>query len=166
MKQRIWLFLILVALILAIGALLTFRKLTALSLENMDRPRAVRLWISSSDQFSIFYFHSTDREPALEEFQVDRGTIVLKGVKTKSPGILEYYGFDDLKTVHPMHQRWGAIFFKVGEGGGQGLIIKDKKIYFSELGEKGDRIQLRVMFVPLGYHLFSVLLERFRTIFG
>jgi hypothetical protein len=46
------------------------------------------------------------------------------------------------------------------------MIIKDRKIYFSEMGEKGDRIQLRVMFVPLGYHLFSVLLEWLRTIFG
>ncbi len=49
-----------------------------------------------------------------------------------------------------MQQRWGGVFFKAGEGGGQGLIIKDKKIYFSEVGEKGDRAQLRVMFVPLG----------------
>jgi len=165
-KQRICLFLILIAMILAAGAILTFKKVTALSLENMDRPRTVRLWISPSDQFSIFYFHSAYQEPATEEFQVDRGTIVLKGVKTKSPGILEYYGFDDSKTFRPMQQRWGAVFFKVGERGGQGLIIKDKKIYFSEIGEKGDRIQLRVMFVPLGYHLLSVLLERLRTIFG
>lgn len=166
MKQRIWLFLIFIALILGGGALLAIKKVTALSLENMDHPRAVRLWISPSDQFSIFYFPSTGQEPAVEEFQVDRGTIVLKGVKTKSPGILEYYGFNDPKIFHPLHQQWGAVFFKVGEGKGQGLIVKDRKIYFSEMGEMGDRIQLRVMFVPLGYHLFSVLLEWLRTIFG
>jgi len=70
------------------------------------------------------------------------------------------------KSSIPCINNGGAVFFKVGEGKGQGLIIKDRKIYFSEMGEMGDRIQLRVMFVPLGYHLFSVLLEWLRTIFG
>ena len=159
MRQKIILLLIIIGLVIAVGSVLVFKKVTTLYLENMDRPRAVRLWISPSDHFSIFYFHSVYSGPASEEFQVDRGTIVLKGVKTKSPGILEYYGFDDMKSFHPMHQRWGAVFFKVGTGEGQGLIIRDKKIYFSEIGEKGDRIQLRVMFIPYGYYLFSVVYE-------
>ena len=164
MKQKIWFILVLLIIVAAIGGVLTFKRVTALYFENMDRPRAVRIWISPSDQFSIFYFHSVYNEPASEEFQVDRGTIVLKGVRTKSPGILEFYGFDDMKSFHPMNQRWGAVFFKVEAGEGQGLIIRDKKIYFSELGEKGDRIQLRAMFVPLGYYLLSVVYENLQRI--
>jgi hypothetical protein len=40
-------------------------------------------------------------------------------------------------------------------GEGQGLVVKDRKIYLSEIGEKGNRIQLRVETVSLGRYLFG-----------
>jgi len=43
-------------------------------------------------------------------------------------------------------------------GEGQGLIVRDRKIYLSEIGEKGDRIQLRVESV----HLWRYLLAKMR----
>jgi hypothetical protein len=42
-----------------------------------------------------------------------------------------------------------------GMGEGQGLIVRDRKIYLSEIGEKGDRIQLRVESVSLGRYLLG-----------
>jgi hypothetical protein len=51
----------------------------------------------------------------------------------------------------------GAIYFKWGIGEGQGLIVRDKKIYLSEVGEKGDRIRLRVESVSLGKYLLSLV---------
>ncbi len=103
----------------------------------------------------MFYTHSVYNEPVIEEFQFERGAIVLKGVRTKSPAVMEYYGFEDMKEFHPMNQRLGAIYLKWGVGEGQGLIVRDKKIYLSEIGEKGDRIRLRVVSLSLGKYLLS-----------
>jgi hypothetical protein len=95
----------------------------------------------------------------IEEFRVEKEAIVLKGVRTKSPAVMEYYGFEDTREFHPMDQRLGAIYFKWGVGEGQGLIVRDKKIYLSEIGEKGDRIRLRVVSISLGKYLLSLVRE-------
>jgi hypothetical protein len=104
----------------------------------------------------MFYIHSIYKEPVAEEFQAEKGAIVLKGVRTKSPAVMEYYGFEDTKEFHPMNQRLGAVFIiRRGMGEGQGLIVRDRKIYLSEIGEKGDRIQLRMESVSLGRYLLG-----------
>jgi hypothetical protein len=144
-------------LILA-GGVFLFKEVTLLHIENMDRPRAIHIRINSSEAFSMFYIHSIYKEPVIEEFQVEGNAIVLKGVRTKSPAVLEYYGFQDMKEFHPMEKRLGAIFIiRRGMGEGQGLIVQDKKIYLSEIGEKGDRIQLRVDSISLGKYIFGIL---------
>ena len=104
----------------------------------------------------MFYIHSIYQEPVIEEFQAEKEAIVLKGVRTKSPAVMEYYGFEDTKEFHPMNQRLGAVFIiRRGMGEGQGLIVRDRKIYLSEIGEKGDRIQLRVESILFGKYLLS-----------
>jgi len=107
----------------------------------------------------MFYIHSIYLEPVIEEFRIKADAILLEGVRTKSPGVMEYYGFEDVKDFHPVTQRLGAIYLRWGTGEGQGLIVKEKKIYLSEIGERGDRIRLRVESVPLGYYL----LRHFKT---
>ena len=127
------------------------KKVTILQLENMDHPRTIRIRISPPAPFSIFYIHSIYQSPVIEEFQVEGNAMVLKGVRTKSPAVMEYYGFEDMKEFHPMNERLGAIFIiRRGMGEGQGLIIRSRKIYLSEIGEKGDRIRLRVESMSLG----------------
>jgi hypothetical protein len=121
----------------------------------MDRPRAIGIRISPSEKFSMFYIHSIYKEPVVEEFRAEKGAIVLKGVKTKSPAVMEYYGFGDTNEFHPMNKLLGAIYFKWGMGEGQGLIVRDRKIYLSEIGERGDLIQLRVESWSLGNYLLS-----------
>jgi len=126
----------------------------------MNQPRAIHIRISPSEPFSIFYIHSIYNEPVIEEFLVEKETILLKGVRTKSPAVMEYYGFEDMKEFHPMNQRLGAVFIiRRGMGEGQGLVVRDRKIYLSEIGEKGDRIRLRVRSVSLGYHLYSIVFK-------
>jgi len=125
----------------------------------MTQTRTVRIRISPSEKFSIFYVHSIYHEPVVEEFQVEGDAILLKGVRTKSPAVMEYYGFEDMKGFHPMNQRLGAIYFKWGVGEGQGLIVQDKKIYLSEIGKRGDRIQLRAESISLGTYLVSKVLN-------
>lgn len=132
-----------------------FMKVYLLHVENMDRLKTIHIRIDASEPFSIFYIHSIYKEPVAEEFQTEKGVIILKGVRTKSPAVMEYYGFEDTKEFHPLNQRLGAVFIiRRGMGEGQGLIVRDRKIYLSEIGEKGDRIQVRIETISLGRYLF------------
>ena len=135
------------------------KKVTVLHIEDMDRPRTIRIRIGPTEPFSVFYVHSIYKEPVVEEFQAEGDAVALKGVRTKSPAVMEYYGFEDMKGFHPMNQRLGAIYFKWGIGEGQGLIVRDRKIYLSEIGERGDRIQLRVESMSLLSYLLSGILK-------
>ena len=138
------------------GGVFLFNKVTILQLENMDRPKTIHVRISPSETFSMFYIHSIYKVPVVEECQAEKDAIVLKGVRTKSPAVMEYYGFEDMKEFHPMNEKLGTVFIiRRAMGEGQGLIIGDKKIYLSEIGERGDRIQLRVESMPLGSYLLS-----------
>jgi hypothetical protein len=159
LKQKTWSLLILVGLLVIAGGVLLFKKITVLHIENMDHPRTIRIRISPTEPFSVFYIHSIYKEPVVEEFQAEGDAVVLKGVRTKSPAVMEYYGFEDMKGFHPMNQRLGAIYFKWGIGEGQGLIVRDRKIYLSEIGERGDRIQLRVESMSLLNYLLSEMFK-------
>jgi len=159
-----WPLLILIVILIVAGGVLFLKKVTLLHIENMDHPQMIRIRISPSETFSMFYIHSIYEEPVVEEFQAEKEAIILKGVRTKSPGVMEYYGFEDTKEFHPMNQRLGAVFIiRRGMGEGQGLIVRDRKIYLSEIGERGDRIRLRVETVSLGKYIQSLVLK---TYFG
>ena len=139
---------------MAAGGVFYFTKVLLLQLENTEHPQSIEVKIRPSERFTVFYVHSIYGESVTEEFQAEEDGIVLKGVRTKSPAILESFGFEDMKEFHPMNVMLGAIYFRVGLGEGQGLVVKDRKIYLSEIGARGDRIRLRVRSVPLGYYLF------------
>jgi len=156
LKRKIWPLLLVIGILIVAGGVLFFKKVHLLHVENMDRPKTIHIRMGASEPFSIFYIHSIYKEPVTEEFQAEKGAIVLRGVRTKSPAVMEYYGFQDTKEFHPMNQRLGAVFIiRRGMGEGQGLIARDRKIYLSEIGEKGDRIQLRVESVSLGRYLLG-----------
>jgi hypothetical protein len=145
LKRKNWPLLTLIAILIVGGGVFLFRKVTLLHIENMDRPKAIHIRISPPKTFSMFYIHSIYKEPVVEEFQAEKEAIILKEVRTKSPAVMEYYGFEDTKEFHPMNEKLGAVFIvRRGMGEGQGLIVGERKIYLSEIGERGDRIQLRV----------------------
>jgi hypothetical protein len=138
------------------GGVLFFKRVTLLRLENTDHPRKILIRISPSEKFSLLYINSIYHQPVIEEFQVEGNAIILKGVRTKSPAVMEYYGFEDTKEFHPMNQRLGALLImRRGMGEGQGLMVRERKIYLSEIGEKGDRIQLSVESISLAKYLFG-----------
>jgi len=147
-------------ILIVAGGVFLLMKVTLLHVGNMDHQRSIHIRISPSEPFSIFYIHSIYNEPVVEEFQAERGEIVLKGVRTKSPAVMEYYGFEDTKEFHPLNQRLGAVFsVRRGVGEGQGLVVREKKIYLSEIGEKGDQIQLRVESMSLGNYLLLMIFK-------
>jgi hypothetical protein len=140
------------------GGVLFLKRATVLHLKNMDHPRTTRIRVRPPEPFSVFYIHSIYKEPVVEEFEAEGDAIALKGVRTKSPAVMEYYGFEDMREFHPMHQRLGAIYFIWGIGEGQGLIVRDRKIFLREIGSSGDRIQLRVESLSLGkYFLLEIV---------
>ncbi len=143
--------------LVALGGVFLSKRVLLLELENTDHPRTIQMRIDPSERFTVFYIHSVYNESVIEEFEATQDGIVLKGVRTKSPAILEYFGFEDMKEFHPMNVVLGAIFFRVGMGEGQGLVVRDRKIYLSEIGARGDRIRLRVRSVSLWRHLLSSL---------
>jgi len=148
----------LIGIAIIAGGVLVFKKVSLLHIENMERQKTIHIRIGPSGLFSQFYIHSIYREPVVEEFQVDHEAIILKGVRTQSPAVMEYYGFQESKEFQPMDLKLGAVFLiKKGMGEGQGLVVGERKIYLSEVGEKGDRIQLRVESLALGKYLFSVV---------
>ncbi len=159
MRRKIWPLLLWIGVLIIAGGVFLFQNVTILRVEDMDHPKALHIRISPSETFSMFYIHSIYKEPVVEEFQVEKGAIVLKGVRTKSPAVMEYYGFEDMKEFHPMEQKLGAIYFKWGTGQGQGLIVRDRKIYLSEIGQRGDRIQLRVESISILKYLLSMVLD-------
>ena len=151
-----------IGILIVAGGVLLFKKVSILRIENMDRPRTIHIRIGASEPFSIFYIHSKYNEPVAEEFKAENGAIVLKGVRTKSPAVMEYYGFEDTREFHPLNQKLGAVFIiRRGMGEGQGLIVRDRKIYLSEIGEKGDRIQLRVETIPLWRYLLAKIRKQY-----
>jgi len=150
--------LIWIGILIVTGGVFLFKKVTFLHIENMDRPKAIHIRMSPSETFSMFYIHSIYKEPVVEEFQAERNAIMLKGVRTKSPAVMEYYGFQEPGEFHSMNLKLGAVFLiRRGMGEGQGLIVQDKKIYLSEIGEKGDRIQLRVETMSILNYLFLMI---------
>jgi len=151
---RRWLLFAFIAALIGGGGFLLSRKVLLLELENTDRPRTLQMRIEPSERFTVFYTHSIYNEGIIEEFQADEDGIVLKGVRSKSPAVMEYFGFEDMKEFHPMNLVLGAIFFRVGMGEGQGLIVRDRKFYLSEIGARGERIRLRVKSVPLVYYWY------------
>ena len=158
MKRKRIPLLIWIGIAILAGGVLVFKKVTLLHIENMERQKAIHIRIESSGLFSQFYIHSIYREPVVEEFQVDHEAIILRGVRTKSPAVMEYYGFQESKEFHPVDLKLGAVFLiKKSMGEGQGLVVGDRKIYLSEMGEGGDRIQLRAESLTLGKYLFSVV---------
>jgi hypothetical protein len=158
LKSKRWPLLTLIGIVIIAGGVFLFKKVTLLHIENMDRPKTIHIRISPSETFSMFYIHSVYKEPVVEEFQAEKEAIILKGVRTKSPAVMEYYEFEDTKGFHPMNQNLGAIFIiRRGMGEGQGVIVRERKIYLSEIGERGDRIRLRVETMSLGKYLLAVI---------
>ncbi len=159
MGRRKWPLLILVCLLIGSGAaFLCLKKLTFLHVENLDRGRTILLRLDPSEPFLIFYIHSIYKEPVFEEFRAEGEVIFLKGVRTRSPAVMEYYGFEDMREFHPVNRRLETITLRSGTGEGQGLILGGRKIYLREHGEKGDRIRLSLESISMGEYLRKKLM--------
>lgn len=148
------------------AGLLGSREITVLSLSNLKCPRAYWVRVDPSERFLISSVHSIYRAPVVEEFQIEQGMIILKWVRARHAGVLEYYGFEDTKEFHPVDRKFGTIPLRVGMGEVQRLWVRGRKISFLEVGERGDPVQLELRTVSLGRYLFHQAFSQSRSMMG
>ena len=147
-------------LILTGGAFLFYGNLTVLELVNLDHKHVLLIRVSPSERFSMFYVHSIYDADVVEEFEVGTAAVILKGVRTENPMVMEYYGFDSVKGFHPLNLEFRQpLIIKRGMGQDQGFIFKGKRIHLRALAEKGDRIQLRLTTASRGAYFLAKILD-------
>ena len=161
MKHKSRPLLTLIGLLILTGeALLFYGKLTVLEFVNLDHKKVLLVRVFPSERFSMFYVHSIYDSDVVEEFEVGTAAIVLKGVRTENPRVMEYYGFDSVNGFHPLNIAFKQpLIIKRGMGQDQGFIFKGKRIHLRELAEKGDRIQLRLTAASWGAYFLAKLLD-------
>jgi hypothetical protein len=141
------------------GVFLFFDHVQVLELKNLDRPRSIRIRVTPAEPFFLHYTHSMYDAPVMEEFQTFEGGILLKGVHTKSPAVMEYYGYETTEDFQPSNKWLGSSFLiKKGVKEGQALRTGRAKIQLSEVAESGDRIQIRLCSISVGSYLWQYVL--------
>ena len=156
MKTRGWLILSFFSIFLAGGAVLLLREVPVLQIENTDRPGRFLIRTESAALFSFSFIHSMYLEPATEEFKVGEGeAFILRGVRTQSPAVAAYYGFEEGRTYYPVDRKMNSFVMRLGMSNAQVLSYGNRKISLGELGEKGDRLEVRVRRMSWGRYLLS-----------
>jgi hypothetical protein len=156
MKTRGWLILSFFSIFLAGGAALLLREVPVLQIENTDRPGRLLIRTESAALFSFSFIHSMYLEPATEEFEVGEGeAFILRGVRTQSPAVAAYYGFEEGRTYYPVDRKMNSFVMRLGMSNAQVLSYGNRKISLGELGEKGDRLEVRVRRMSWGRYLLS-----------
>ena len=137
------------------------KKVPVLQIVNTDHTQKVHILITPHSQFTLSYVHSIYLEPASEEFEVGEGEeIILKGVKTKSPAVANYYGFEDGRGYYPVNRRMKSFPLRLGMSNPQTLDYGNRAISLQEIGEKGDRLEVRVVRITLAHYLLSRILKK------
>jgi hypothetical protein len=161
LKIKGWLSL-LAFLILAVGggALFSF-EVPVLQVVNADRPARLNLRLGEPARFSISYIHSIYLQAAAEEFEVGEGEVILlRGVRTRSPSVAHYYGFEeDNRDYYPVDRKMKSFALRLGMSQAQVLSHGEKKISLGSLGEKGDRLEVGVVRMTWGKYLLSRMMK-------
>jgi hypothetical protein len=141
------------------GVFLFARTVTIFSLKNLDHPGSFYFRVNPPERVTLFYTNSMYNAPVEEVFEVRKGDIVLKAVKTDSPAVMEYYGFEGSGPVQTMNRSLGPAFLvQISMRQDQGLRMGEKTIDLRAMGNRGDRVQIRVQEVSLASFLLSRML--------
>ncbi len=157
MRHRLWPFLTCAAILILAGGLFLSQRVVILQMENLDRQRLVRIPVGSSGRFSLCYIHSMYDAPVIEELEILGDKIFLVGVRTKSPAVMEYYGFDTVDEFHPLHRELGCIRLRVRMGEAQRLSCGGRDVSLAALGAGGDLVVIRPSSLFLGQCLIEGL---------
>lgn len=136
------------------------KKVLVLQIVNTDRTQKLYILTTPHSQFTLSYVHSIYLKPASEEFEVGEGEeIILKGVKAESPAVAHYYGFEDGRGFYPVNCGMKSFALRLGMSNPQTLGYGDRTISLQEIGQKGDRLEVKVGRMPLAHYLLSRILK-------
>jgi hypothetical protein len=157
LKIKGWLFLLAFLILAAAGGALFNFEVPVLQVVNADRPATLSLRLGEPKRFSISYIHSIYLQAAAEEFEPGKGEeILLLGVRTQSASVAHYYGFDeDNRDYYPVNRKMESFVLRLGMSQAQTLSHGGKKISLGNLGERGDRLEVRVVRMTWGRYLLS-----------
>ena len=142
---------------------MVFIRVPVLRLENPDARRIVCILIAPVQRFSIEHLNSIYDAPVTEEFEASDGAVRLLGVRTQSPAVMEYYGFEDAACFHRVERPLGTLRFRARMGPPQRLLIKGETVSFGDLADPGEPLELSLGSMPLGIHLWTHLAAAWRT---
>jgi hypothetical protein len=149
------------ALIAAGGVFLFSKTVMVLSVSNLDYPCSLVFRMTPSEHFSMYYTHSIYDAPVAEIFEANSGKIVLKSVKTDSPAVMEYYGFEEMKPLQDLSFSLGPSFtVQIGMRQDQGLTVGERTIDLRTMGGRGNRIRVSLDEISLPLYLLSSLLRQ------
>lgn len=132
-------------LIAAGGVFLFSKTVTVLSVKNLDRPGSLYFKVAPSEQVILFYTNSMYDAPVEEVFEVKDGDILLTEVRSGSPAVMEYYGFEGTGPVQALRKSVGQAFsIQASMGQDQGLKIGQRTLRLAAIAGGGDRILVRV----------------------
>jgi hypothetical protein len=158
LKLKGWLLLLFILILIAAGGAFGVKEVLVLQMVNTDRSRKLNILTAPASQFTLSYIHSIYLQPATEEFEVGEGAeFILRGVRTKSPGVAAYYGFEDGREYYSIHRRMKSLLLRLGMSTVQTISIGNQKVPLEELGEKGDRVEVSLVRMKLGQYLLSHL---------
>jgi hypothetical protein len=156
LKSKGWLPLLSILVLISVGGAFLIQEVRVLQIVNTDRSRNFQILVKPASQFTLSYINSIYLEPAAEEFEVgSEEEIILKGVRTKSPAVAHYYGFEDGREYYPVNRKMKSFVLRVGMSNPQTLDCGNRKISLQEMGEKGDRLEMRVVRMTLAHYLLS-----------
>ncbi len=156
MKTRGWLILLSLFILLGGGITLAFQEVCVLQVENTEHPAKLLIRTAPAARFSLSYINSIYLQPAAEDFQVGEGEeILLLGVRTRSPAVAAYYGFEEEKEYYPVNRTLKSFVLRLGMSQAQVLSWANRQISLGELGEPGDRLEVRVVRMTRGRYLLS-----------
>lgn len=141
------------------GVFLFSQTVTVLSLGSADRERPLFLKWAPSERITFFYTNSIYGAPVEEVFEVRNGGLELKEVRTDSPAVMEYYGFEGSGPVRAVHRGLGptlSILRSMGQD--QGLRIGLRTVDLHNIASPGSRIWLNVSQVSQARFLWWRLL--------
>lgn len=142
-------------LIAAGGVFLFSKTVTVLSVKNLDHPVSFHFKVAPSEQVTLFYTNSMYDAPVEEVFEVRDGDIVLKAVRTDSPAVMEYYGFEGTGPVHTLRKSLGPAFsIQASSSQAQAIRVGRNALDVRGIARPGDRILVGVDQVTLARFLW------------
>jgi hypothetical protein len=165
LKKKTWPLFAWIGILTAAGGVFLFSKtVLVLSVSNLDHPCSLVFKIAPSEHFAMFYTHSIYDAPVEEIFEASSSHIILRSVKTDSPAVMEYYGFEGTEPLQDINVSLGPTFtLKVGMRQEQRLAVGERTIDLRTIANQGDRIRVSLDAIPVPVYFLSSVFQYLKS---